>query len=1805
MKRKQRELRADRKKKIVDDDDDDDDDDDGYTSPNNILVTNNANDNNEMQTTLLVYNISEFLKTKQIVNASFLIDHLRRDGPMEDGRTVEIDDDNARHSSITKKDIASILLPWCVSRLMRSERTTTPAATCATSANSRGEANNDENEEEGVQLLAWEGLSTCLDVLLPRRSNDTDTSFVVHTVDETAASGNGSIFTTTTNDNNNNNKGGDDDTPNNIGERRLLLPPPTATNLLLSQSVLLRLLTLAVKVSFSTNNNDTSSRSSSKSDENLHMATSNAYIHLIQLYHPTLHVACKTLLPLIDNVLVNSIITYNSNSNSNNNTTTEKQDMRSQQQTRIIIPNYCANILSSTLTLILQSMVSMSEYSNNKRTFTLLSSMDVLSILGRWALMSSSSVVCHGKNDDDDDDDMTPTMTKVLVEQIIQEGLFFSNGGNDQLRPSAAMMSSSSGGDVMDGFRECCGIGATFITTKENVNDDDDEDEIKGTKKTKTDVMKQKITKTKTTTITRYQSSLFDSIRDMIFLPLETTATTTMMRNGEDNIMDEDDGQATMTLLPSSFVLMTTKATSILLPMIVRGFFKRAKVSSSSYGSSPTTTATSSMILSPSNGIQFRFWYRIILPTIEKLELLVSKKEQPSDSGSISPSPLSYLSETTSLVCAVSDTLSLVLNYDIYSPSYTDPNGLHLSFLERVTKILLLIIGDDIIHMNIDHKHYYYTLLSSLFASYYHLLLLNHRLLHDKLVDIISFAWSCLIVSSVSSLDSNNSKLMNTLSTTMKVNADGLLAAIVKTYRELRQLGYFLTCIRNAYHQVIIHDEQQGNYNNSIVIRKLLEQHLSTSYQTDLPSGQLPGVWEFFDEWIMETTVKFLLNSNNDTKEVVVVSELSLAVEMFIVFIKNIRTNKQNCILLRSLCERSMSTSVSKLVRNVDELGVSLVDRLDNVYNTQQQQQQQRMGLDLCGWLVDLHTRSCFWIDNSDNDADDNSIRENGITFLFSGTHDDNNSILAYLRNVVDTTLSTERYKLWKSEQWLDDYWRSTAMTSETTSICDIEDDVFPPPMLCGALQRLALHRVHQLHSMIYYCNLNDSFVDHDDDDELLPRMKEDDCQYSSLPLVNEAKMLVDFSLFIASCPHLMMRQTNPTTDQGTAIMKVIDQSSTFETLWAPVAQSLFIWTNYSDPFHAEVFLIWFFTALCQGNTRPGLLQVEMSIALTIARDSSFYDVNEIMTLFMKVGIQFAIRKFLDNIEMIPLAGASRQSRSSKRVKPEHITCDIALTTSSISELIRKSGKINLIPVNNIDVVSRILSFLASAPVEYTLCRENLALLDSIFGFDILASHIVINFSKDDVQRLERRVLLDIVRSSKIIMSNILPRTLLSSSDLDAPCVKSLASHMIRNCHILRDNENMVCAASCNAISEYLSMCIDYYEKNPSMLVELLTQMNALIHDSTIDFSTKVCILRSVIRQINIFCRQHSPSKKNAADNITAPHGLFLRFALDSLKHLHSSVIEHLSYADIDKLISDKVSTMALLFEAEALSLAGILSGFGYVPEINESTTTLRAQEVFSFITAGKRAHRSLEFISASNYFMSVIAATPDYFLQIISLSELLKYILEALAQSYVIGQDTPLLDASLCSLIRASSGLETMEYVISYVLNESSESGAAGNDPTFITKIFHILITCTNGHDQQNYIANKCKTFLLISINLLRQNGQCAATTSKLASNVKLFSKTMTTLISKKELFLMSGREIALICSEMNPLFVALDDAKDETLIFSCCCSVVASLIAHYPKQLYGCPNCLFSFLMTLLTHILRMSVRKGLSRQALEYAK
>mmetsp|Transcript_27307 Transcript_27307/g.49617 ORF Transcript_27307/g.49617 Transcript_27307/m.49617 type:complete len:169 (-) Transcript_27307:195-701(-) len=81
------------------------------------------------------------------------------------------------------------------------------------------------------------------------------------------------------------------------------------------------------------------------------------------------------------------------------------------------------------------------------------------------------------------------------------------------------------------------------------------------------------------------------------------------------------------------------------------------------------------------------------------------------------------------------------------------------------------------------------------------------------------------------------------------------------------------------------------------------------------------------------------------------------------------------------------------------------------------------------------------------------------------------------------------------------------------------------------------------------------------------------------------------------------------------------------------------------------------------------------------------------------------------------------------------------------------------------------------------------------------------------------------------------------------------------------------------------------------------------------------------------------------------------------------------------------------------------------------------------------------------------------------------------------------------------------------------------------------------------------------------------------------------------------------MICCEMSPLFsddgFNQNDINGDVAIFNSCCAVVASLIAHYPKQLYGCPSPLFSLLLALLTHLLHANPKKGISQKALEFVK
>jgi len=1064
-----------------------------------------------------------------------------------------------------------------------------------------------------------------------------------------------------------------------------------------------------------------------------------------------------------------------------------------------------------------------------------------------------------------------------------------------------------------------------------------------------------------------------------------------------------------------------------------------------------------------------------------------------------------------------------------------------LTYLERATKGLLrYVTGNDSLEELAspltDQE------ICALETSFCHVIQLNHRLLHEKLVNVIAFACSRLPSSQLQVQPGQNTK------------AHELLFSIVKIYRELRQVGYFLKSTRGAFAAGFA-SHQSAPMKNLLHCGHILDS-LSLAYQS-CPSGQLHEIWEFFDGWIVDIVGQKV----GDGVAGGATAELSFAVRMFAVFVKNIRADKQNSPELRGLCEKSMTTSVSamlgKKTDGVTSPDISTDSKGNHVVLMQH-------GFDLCGWLVDLHTRSCFWIEDLDVDG-------RGSFFLLRGNDDANElNVLSYLRNTAKAAVSSDKFRTWKAS-WLQTYWQSTM----DSNCLEKFRDIGIPLSLRGSLQRLALHRIHQLHSMIYYCNLRENEEHASDLEEGLS---------SSQALTDEARMLVNFSLYIA-CSQIK-RQSSARDTTG--------ESHLPESLWSPIAQSLSTWIHYSDPFHTELFLIWFFSAFCQNQPdalSSKLFGLEKTIALTLARDASFYDVSEAMSSFMKVGIQFAFSRFIDSIETT--------CKPSKTMYQESTGL-----TDSCMELAETGDAKLLSPDNNVDNVSTALSFLASVPLEFTSSNENLNLLDRVLGFAIVSSQ-VIKRAMDESECGNPR-LLNIVRSTKIIIANVLPKTLLLCSDFDAPCLVNMTSQLSKSCFDFRFDDGVVSATG-DTISEYFSMCIEYHEKNASMLATFFTQMSTVVHDAAdVEFASNASLIRSVIRRMNILDRHHSLSKKTVSAN-TSSYELCMKFVQETQKHLQSKMFQHIAKGNISNIPEDdKVASVALLLASETYYFIG--NQLDTLPErcllTSEQLIDYRenVQKVFKLIEDVPGSQHGSEFIEASNYFLSSIVTSPGYFLQCVQPLSICKNILDALAHSFSIGQESPLLDAAICSLIR-NSDLEHTKTITAHVLREAD--GGRRHDTSFIIKIFHLLMVCANCQEQHKYI--ECKTFLAISMGLLRER-KCAR--YRLVSNVKLFSKTMTTLVSKKELLLLSGREIAMIICEMNALFY--DDGANQNLvdgdmvIFNSCCAVVSSLIAHYPKQLYGCPSPLFSLLLALLTHLLHSKhPKKTLSQKTLEYAK
>lgn len=1096
-----------------------------------------------------------------------------------------------------------------------------------------------------------------------------------------------------------------------------------------------------------------------------------------------------------------------------------------------------------------------------------------------------------------------------------------------------------------------------------------------------------------------------------------------------------------------------------LLPLLIHGFFdhvqkKQQKLIGS--GAAVSTEADAKL--------QFYFWGHVTVAAFERLCAATSSA-----------------TDDVAVIKLASNALKLVLDYDVYSPSYSDPDETLVSFLKFVTRGVLRCVEIN------DSASSGYVL-----SSIRTLLLLNHRLLHEQLSKCIAFTCKSLHECG----DDGRACL----------DASSVLATIVKTYSELRQMSHFLSASRTAFVDMKSY-QCDVEMMNSLFRSKEVMELLTSSYKT-LPSGQLHELWDFFDQWIIE------ISSENDCAMPCQSAELSFAVRMFILYMKSIRADKHNSSELRNLCEKTITSAIGKLLDTSKSSRHAFM----------------RHGIDLCGWLVDLHTRSCFWIDSIGVDGD-------GSAFLLSQDSDSNSTlnVLSYLHNEAVSTIESYHFKRWVLT------WTQDATSQRSPLPNDLDEDI---SSVQSALLRLAIHRIHQLHSMIYYCKVEE----HEDRE-----ISESQGNTSSKELKQEAKLLVNYVIYTAQ----MCSGLEP------------------ESLWPTIAQSISTWSHYAEKYHMKVFLSWFFSTLSQTSSKD-TSQQDTDCALALVRDASFYEVRECTSLLIQEGLAFVLDKVLSCL---------RECFGSDDLPACKYAADSCMTF--VKQIGSSSLSTNESMHATLHGAATVISFISSAPLVIPPCNNNINLLDQAVGLDILVSKVytMMMTTKGSVGT----ALVKILVGARCLEATLLPTIILSSNKSDSSLIMLTTRHSV-TAYDFSECSEMAMAATGDVLGEIFALCIDYHDKHSSLIKEFLHMMNSVIQGSietntTAEITARASLIKSVIRKMNVFHRRHVLEKK--------AQQLCLDTVMQCQKNMRSCIIHQIENRSLSSLHA-KAAGNLLVLASELLAFLGHEASELHTSddvELSEQVT-----EIFDMVSNTTESANDSEFKAAVHYFLATIPTINNLSTSIPSAAVIETFLCE-MEQS-----ESALLEASLYSILR-DSAVDGIKCVVDYL---STRRNSVRPNYAFTVKIYQLLIHCVKSQDQISYLSTQSMSILLTSMSLLhassieKKSGALNITLFSSAMSSLIQRKDLI-VFSGREITMMCSSMSSLFKDRED------DDinADSEVTIFKSCCSVVSSLVTNYPKQLYGCPNGLFGLLLAMLDHILHSSSKTGLITKALEYAK
>ena len=345
------------------------------------------------------------------------------------------------------------------------------------------------------------------------------------------------------------------------------------------------------------------------------------------------------------------------------------------------------------------------------------------------------------------------------------------------------------------------------------------------------------------------------------------------------------------------------------IPILVEGFiFELLRLDKDSKKRKMKVDATAK--------IHFRFFATLIYPLVNAI------KDKAGDTSKIPSKKLTMLKS----ILQCSDYLQ---KYDVYLPSFVDPGNQHLNFLTAIGEVVLCSAerqtnaADTSIHISV---------VQSIFN-------LTHLTFHDKLSRVIMCA------TSQSGSCFRESPFMK------------LLGALCNTYKKLRQMDHLVKEIL-TYADTY---EQFDTLPRDFIRDAVFCQSLSLAIKGS-PIGLTETVWDSVNQHIMDSV--------NDANPNAI--RIGYSVEIFVIILKAVRVGSFSSKAIKEMCERTMASSVSKLLfvqrKNDSSTDIDRFDLTNDIVIS---------GLNLWGWIVHVHTKCCFWLNempHEKNGADDDAM---------------------------------------------------------------------------------------------------------------------------------------------------------------------------------------------------------------------------------------------------------------------------------------------------------------------------------------------------------------------------------------------------------------------------------------------------------------------------------------------------------------------------------------------------------------------------------------------------------------------------------------------------------------------------------------------------------------------------------------------------------------------------------------------------------------------------------------------------------------